>query len=34
MRIRNLEPCERAYSHASSAVLRLPACSGPVGLGA
>ena len=34
MRIRNFDPCDRAYSQASSAVLRLPACSGPVGLGA
>ena len=34
MRSRNVAPCERANSHASSAVRRLPTCSGPVGLGA
>ena len=33
-RTRNRAPAERANSQARSAVLRLPRCSGPVGLGA
>lgn len=33
MRSRNGAPADRANSHASAAVRRLPTCSDPVGLG-